>query len=137
MQVTLAVISGPYTGQHFTFDRPERFLVGRSKQAHFRLRPDRDKGLRGSQLQFLVEVNPPLCRLYDLLTGQPIYESEEHAYEAMMRVVNSEPRPLRQPPEGPSMPRRIGEVICRALARHPRQRFPDVLVMREALLRAV
>ena len=66
MQITLTVIAGPYTGQTFTFDRAERFLVGRSTQTHFRLQPDKDKDLRVSRLHFLVEVNPPLCRLHDL-----------------------------------------------------------------------
>ncbi len=66
MQITLTVIAGPYSGQTFTFDRPERFLVGRSKKAHFRLQPEKDKDLRVSRMHFLVEVNPPLCRLHDL-----------------------------------------------------------------------
>src|SRR5947209_18301680 len=66
MQIVLTVIAGPYTGQHFTFDLAERFLVGRSPQAHFRLEADKDKDLRVSRLHFLIEVNPPLCRLYDL-----------------------------------------------------------------------
>jgi len=66
MQITLTVIAGPYTGQTFTFDRPERFLVGRSKKAHFRLQPDKDTDLRVSRMHFLIEVNPPLCRLHDL-----------------------------------------------------------------------
>jgi len=66
MQIRLTVIAGPYTGQTFTFDRPERFLVGRSKKAHFRLEPEKDKDLRVSRLHFLVELNPPLCRLHDL-----------------------------------------------------------------------
>jgi serine/threonine-protein kinase len=66
MQITLTVISGPHTGQTFYFDGPERFLVGRSSKAHFRLAPDSDKDLRVSRLHFLIEANPPLCRLYDL-----------------------------------------------------------------------
>jgi serine/threonine-protein kinase len=66
MKITLAVIAGPSTGQSFAFDRPDRFLVGRSIKAHFRLRPEKDKDLRVSRLHFLVEVNPPLCRLHDL-----------------------------------------------------------------------
>jgi serine/threonine-protein kinase len=73
--------------------------------------------------------------LYYLLTGRPVYETEGGAVEGLLRVMNSEPLPLRQPPEGPPLPRRLREVICRALARDPRQRFPDVLVMREALAR--
>ncbi len=75
--------------------------------------------------------------LYFLLTGRPIYETEGGTVDRMLRVLNSEPLPLRQPPQGPPLPARLGEVIRRALARDPRQRFPDVLVMREALARSV
>jgi serine/threonine-protein kinase len=66
MQITLTTIAGPHAGQAFTFDRPDRFFVGRSKKAHFRLRPDADKDRRVSRLHFVIEVNPPLCRLHDL-----------------------------------------------------------------------
>jgi serine/threonine-protein kinase len=66
MEITLAVIAGPYTGQTFSFNRPERFLVGRSPKAHFRLHLKKSKDLRVSRLHFLIEINPPLCRLHDL-----------------------------------------------------------------------
>jgi len=79
MQITLTVIAGPYSGQTFTFNRPERFLVGRSPKATFRLQPDKVRDLRVSRLHFLIEVNPPLCRLHDLgsrnktyVNGQPV-----------------------------------------------------------------
>ena len=52
----------------------------------------------------------------------------------MMRILNSEPIPLRQP--GPPLPGNLGDVLRRALARDPRHRYPDVLAMREALARA-
>ncbi len=63
MQIVLTVIAGPHLGQAFAFDRHDHFLVGRAKQAHFRL-PEKDPYF--SRLQFMVEVNPPACRLVDM-----------------------------------------------------------------------
>jgi len=74
---TLTVIAGPHVGQTFTFDRYDRFLVGRSEQAHFRLLPDKDKDLLVSRLHFLVEVNPPVCRLLDLNSQNGTFVNEQ------------------------------------------------------------
>jgi serine/threonine-protein kinase len=63
MRVTLTVIKGPHQGHHFEFDSHNTFLVGRSRYAHFRL-PRKDRYF--SRTHFLVEVNPPLCRLLDM-----------------------------------------------------------------------
>jgi serine/threonine-protein kinase len=73
--------------------------------------------------------------LYYLLTGQTIYEPAPSTTELMLRILNSEPIPLRQP--SPPLPAKLGEVLRRALAREPRKRFPDVLAMREALAHAL
>ena len=54
-----------------------------------------------------------------------------------MRVLSEEPLPLRQPAAGPPLPGRLGPVLCRALARDPRTRYPDVLAFRDALARAL
>jgi pSer/pThr/pTyr-binding forkhead associated (FHA) protein len=61
--ITLRVTPGPHAGQTFTFAQHDTFLVGRSKQAHFCL-PEKDPFF--SRHHFLIEVNPPLCRLVDL-----------------------------------------------------------------------
>src|SRR6185369_4346833 len=63
MRVTLTVIGGPHTGQAFSFSGHDTFLVGRSKRAHFRL-PQKDKYF--SRVHFLIEVNPPNCRIMDM-----------------------------------------------------------------------
>lgn len=62
MPITLHVTAGPHAGRSFTFDRHDTFLVGRSAEAHFSLPDDP----YFSRMHFLVEVNPPLCRLTDL-----------------------------------------------------------------------
>src|SRR3954453_12636571 len=64
MRIILTVIAGPHKkGLEFTFDRHDTFLVGRSKHAHFQL-PAKDKYF--SRIHFMMEVNPPQCRLIDM-----------------------------------------------------------------------
>jgi serine/threonine-protein kinase len=63
MHITLTVTAGPHQGQVFQFTGHDTFIVGRSKRAHFRL-PAKDRYF--SRVHFLVEVNPPQCRLMDL-----------------------------------------------------------------------
>jgi serine/threonine-protein kinase len=63
MKVTLTVTAGPHTGREFVFDRHDTFLVGRSKDAHLQFSYD-DPYF--SRRHFLVEVNPPRVRVYDL-----------------------------------------------------------------------
>ena len=63
MIVTLTVTEGPHRGQAYEFREHDTFIVGRSKDAHFRL-PFKDKTL--SRFHFMVEVNPPSCRLMDM-----------------------------------------------------------------------
>jgi serine/threonine-protein kinase len=63
MRLTLTVTAGPHLGQSFTFAAHDLFLVGRSKRAHFQL-PNKDRYF--SRVHFLVETNPPLCRIQDM-----------------------------------------------------------------------
>ena len=63
LQIVLKVTSGPHEGREFSFDGHENFIVGRAKSAQFRLST---KDQYFSRNHFLIEVNPPLCRLLDL-----------------------------------------------------------------------
>jgi len=63
MLITLSVTSGPLNGRAFTFEGHDVFLVGRSPNAHARF-PEDDPFF--SRVHFLVEVNPPRCRLTDM-----------------------------------------------------------------------
>ncbi len=63
MRVTLEVTDGPHKGKTFTFQGHDTFLVGRSRRTHLRL-PAKD--MYFSRVHFLVEVNPPQCRLMDM-----------------------------------------------------------------------
>ncbi len=70
LQVTLTVTGGPHAGRAFHFEEHDSFLVGREKDAHFRL-PRKDEYL--SRHHFLVELNPPACRLIDLESTNGTY----------------------------------------------------------------
>src|SRR6185295_10476629 len=63
MQIRLTVTEGQHQGRLFTFSGHDTFLVGRSKHAHFRL-PHKDRFF--SRIHFLMEMNPPRCRLVDM-----------------------------------------------------------------------
>jgi serine/threonine-protein kinase len=63
MRITLSVTEGPHKGRQFAFAGHDTFIVGRSTRAHFQL-PAKDRFF--SRLHFLVEVNPPHCRLLDM-----------------------------------------------------------------------
>ncbi len=63
MRVTLTVLAGPNVGHVIDCDGHDGFVVGRSKRTAARL-PHKDGFL--SRYHFLLEVNPPLCRVVDL-----------------------------------------------------------------------
>lgn len=63
MELKLTVTAGPHQGREFTFDGHDTFLVGRVDDAHLQLSFD-DPYF--SRRQFVVEINPPRCRVLDL-----------------------------------------------------------------------
>ncbi len=60
-RLTLTAVEGPHTGEAFTFEGHEIFLAGRSRQAHLQVADG-----YFSRFHFMVEINPPACRLTDL-----------------------------------------------------------------------
>lgn len=65
MKLKLTITAGPHEGREFIFDGHDTFLVGRAKDAHFKISRD-DPYF--SRRHFLVEVNPPRCRVINLST---------------------------------------------------------------------
>ncbi len=63
MRINLTVKAGPHEGQVFEFQERAFFVVGRSERANFRL-PVKDNSI--SRLHFMIEMNPPQCRLTDM-----------------------------------------------------------------------
>lgn len=63
VKVKLCIISGPQKDKEFVLEGHDTFLVGRAKDAHFQLSSD-DPFF--SRRHFLIEVNPPRCRVINL-----------------------------------------------------------------------
>ena len=82
MKVTLTVDRGPHQGSAFEFLEHDAFLVGRSPEVQFRL-PLRDKTL--SRVHFLVEVNPPSCRLMDMASTNGVRVNGKKVHTADLR----------------------------------------------------
>ncbi len=71
--------------------------------------------------------------LYEALTGTPPFTADTDASTALARL-HRDPVPLRQ--LRPQIPPAVEQVVLRALARRPADRFPDAAAMRRALLAA-
>src|SRR5205807_3868975 len=80
MQVKLSVVTGPHEGKVFTLAEHDTFLVGRSKRCHFQL--DR-KDMYFSRVHFMVEANPPLCRISDMGSRNGTYVNGERVVETL------------------------------------------------------
>src|SRR5918995_4848795 len=74
MKVILSVTAGPFQGRTFTFEGHDTFLVGRVNDAHLQLCYD-DPYF--SRRHFVLEVNPPRCRLMDLESRNGTYVNGE------------------------------------------------------------
>jgi serine/threonine protein kinase len=82
MRLTLTVTGGPHQGLSFTFAHHDTFMVGRSKHAHFQL-PDKDKYF--SRIHFMMEVNPPHCRLVDMGSHNGTFVNGERVLSADLK----------------------------------------------------
>ena len=74
MKVTLTVDQGPHEGKTYAFEEHDNFIVGRATYAHFRL-PKKDRYF--SRVHFMVEVNPPYCRLMDMGSRNGTFVNDE------------------------------------------------------------
>ena len=82
MRVSLAVTAGPNEGLTIDFDRHDRFVVGRSTRTSVRF-PKKDMYL--SRNHFVVEVNPPLCRVTDLGSRNGTFVNDRRVEKADLR----------------------------------------------------
>lgn len=69
MSITLKIASGPMTGKTFKFDEPDIFLFGRQDDCHCCLPDDGQI----SRHHFILEANPPRCRIKDLASLNGTY----------------------------------------------------------------
>jgi hypothetical protein len=73
-ELVLEVICGPHKGRTFRFTAHDSFVVGRASSAHFRL-PRKDPYF--SRYHFMIEANPPRCRLVDLGSTNGTYVNSQ------------------------------------------------------------
>jgi pSer/pThr/pTyr-binding forkhead associated (FHA) protein len=78
--LTLTAVEGPHKGQTFTFFGHDVFLVGRSKQAHLQMRDS-----YFSRTHFMIEMNPPDCRLTDMGSRNGTYVNGQRVQTADLR----------------------------------------------------
>src|SRR5690349_9640838 len=62
MRVILDIVQGPLAGRQFVLDRPDSFVVGRSRLVHCPMPED----MALSRDHFTIEVDPPACELRDM-----------------------------------------------------------------------
>ena len=82
MFVALHVVAGPYVSRKFEFRERDTFLVGRGASAHFRL-PKKDPYF--SRVHFLIDLNPPLCRLIDLKSANGTFVNDARVDEVELQ----------------------------------------------------
>ncbi len=71
--------------------------------------------------------------LYEALTGEPPFAADTDAGTALARL-HRDPTPVRA--LRPDIPPGVADVVARAMARRPEDRFPDAAALRRALLAA-
>jgi serine/threonine-protein kinase len=69
--------------------------------------------------------------LYHLLTGRYVYDLPGSVTEQLNRILNEDPVPIRTRVR--DLPGGLARVVHRALAREPKERYPDVAAFRKAL----
>ena len=87
----------------------------------------------GDELDHRADIFACGALLYRLLSGQPAFAGT--AERVMYQVLNNEPTPPSQVVAA-ARPPALDEVVARALAKRPEDRYPDTLAMRQALVRA-
>lgn len=70
--------------------------------------------------------------LYNLLTNQYVYDFPTRTVAGFMLIMEKEPVPVRQ--RRPEIPDELAQVIHRALAREPKERYATVKSFRKALI---
>ena len=80
--VELTVLTGKSRGKVFRFDSRGAFIFGRDKSAHLRA-IDSERLI--SRFHFLMEINPPLCRIIDLNSSNGTFINRERITAAELR----------------------------------------------------
>jgi serine/threonine-protein kinase len=91
------------------------------------------------QITHYREAKPPAdqyssaATLYHLLTNQHLFDKPRHPLQQLAMILQEKPVPILE--RRPDLPAGLANVIHRALAREPEERFPEIRALRQALLR--
>jgi eukaryotic-like serine/threonine-protein kinase len=80
LRLTLTALEGPHKGEIYTFADHEIFHVGRSEKAHLQVTDG-----YFSRFHFMLEINPPACRLTDLKSRNGTYVNGKRVETADLR----------------------------------------------------
>ncbi len=94
------------------------------------LSPEQVRGEEATPASDLYSLG---CVLFEMLTGRPPFEGEDDLAAATARLGATPPSPRAI---NPRVPKALAEVVDRALAENPEDRFPSAGVMAEAIRRA-
>ena len=89
------------------------------------------------QITHFRDARPPAdlyaigATLYTLLTGQRIFDLKGRAEQQVSRILFDDPTPIRT--HRPEVPDGLAEIIHKALAKAPADRFADADAMKDAL----
>jgi pSer/pThr/pTyr-binding forkhead associated (FHA) protein len=122
LHVSLTVTEGPNKGRVFTFGEHDNFVNGRAKDAQMKFSLE-DKYF--SRHHFVIEVNPPKCRLMDLGSRNGTYVNGVRVTTADLRDWDLNLRQaalVRAFPSNRSQYRKWPMRWCTPITRLPRER---------------
>lgn len=130
-------------GEAFLVDFGIALVLGRERKTRFGtnvgtpeyMSPEQ---IRGGEMDNRTDVYSFGCVLYEMLAGHPPFGSQDEEelteFQIMNGHVNNPPPSLGS--RNPHVERRVEEVVFKALAKKPDDRFPDCESMAKALVRA-
>jgi serine/threonine protein kinase len=117
----------PAVGPRSALTTREGVIVGTPEY----MSPEQARGVK--QLDYRTDLYSMGVVLYEALTGQLPYTSE-NVGDLIIKIVTGSAKPAHV--LAPSVPREISDVVTKAMARQPGDRYRDALEMQEALLLA-
>lgn len=85
---------------------------------------------QGKQVDFTTDLYSLGVVLYEMVTGRPPYDAPEHIAVALMHIQSEIPHPKEH---NPDLPDALIDIIKKAMAKQPKDRFRSAMEMKQAL----